>query len=615
MMKELKKKLTERMAANRPLQRLKKTCHAIQAERLRHQQHDKRLNLILTLVFPLFIVCLAELNQFVEFSQFLTFCIERPTVIMFDFLMAYLMFAALLLFTNRVWIAAWIQGIAYMLISIVELFKYSTNGNHFKLADISLAPNVKNLTSFAYIKITPSLVIYVLMAAAFLLMIFYQNPKFTASWRKRLLPAIGCTMVYISVICIPAISEHVYGAFDVDTTESQNAFSTNEKFERNSMLAFIAETTSEKLSNILSAPDDYSQEMVESAITGSAREESCDERPNVIVVMSESFADFRRLSELKLDTDAYDAYDAAAKRCEQIAVAVPTFASYTVRTEFELMYGLPVRSLMDTITPQREIVPELPSSMVSHLSGIGYQTAYVHPFTSTFYGRDEIYATYGFDRMLFDEDFTVPVEEFGNGYISDDTVFRQLLQLISETEEPLYAHATTMQNHQPYDWIENQSELDVYLEGIRVTGAAFERLLDGLETLDEPTVLIFVGDHYPSMRGEGNLYDALGIDSENCAVLYEQPALIWTNTKTDFSAIPKERFSLFYLTPLVCRTAGLPMSAFYETVLAQMPQTPVYTSIFMEEDVRNEVLDLLTYDRIVGENYSGELRTAPEETE
>lgn len=577
----------------------------LQAKRNRNQQRFRTMNALLTWLFPLFIVCLAELNQTVKISNFVEFCIERPTVLLFDFFMSYLMYTAVLMLTNRVWLTAWMQGIGYMTISIVELFKYSTNGNHFKLADISLASNVKNLTSFAYIKITLPLVIYVLTLFVILGVIYIQNPAFTASWRKRLMPALGCTVTYAAIICVPSISETVYGMFDVDTTESQNAFSTNEKFKRNSMLAFIAETTSEKLGNLLTEPENYSPELMSDAVTSQADHSTAAQKPNIIVMMSESFADFRRLENLHLTTDAYDAFDAAAAKSKMLEVAVPTYASYTVRTEFELMYGLPVRSLMDTITPQKEIVPETPSSMVSLLGGMGYKTAYVHPFTSTFYGRDKIYATYGFDSMLFEEDLTVPVERFANDYISDRTVAKQLLKLVQDTDEPLYVHTTTMQNHQPYDWIENQSELTVYLEGVRATGEALQMLIDGLEQLDEPTVLIFVGDHFPSMRAEGNIYDAMGISSSNCSVLYEQPALVWSNTKLNESLYPDEMFSVFYLMPLTCKAVGLPMDAFYETVLAQLPQKPVYTSIFMDEDDRSEILDLLTYDRIVGENYTG----------
>lgn len=586
-------------------ERLKSSYRNMQAHRLHNQENRRVLNAILTWLFPMFIVCLAELNQTVQLGSFLEFCVQRPSVLLFDFVMSYLLFTVLMLSTNRVWIASWVHGLGYMTISVVELFKYSTNGNHFKLVDLSLTPNVKNLTSFAYIKITPQLVLYVLLLFIVLGVIFWQNPAFTASWRKRLIPALGCTAVYAAIVCVPSVSRTVYGIFDVDTSESQNAFSTNEKFEHNRMLAFLVETTSEKLNHLLSEPEGYSQALVDAAVTQPASDVTPTVQPNIVVIMSESLADFRRLGALQLETDAYDAFDAACARGTVLETAVPTFASYTVRTEFELMFGLPVRALVDSITPQNEISVEQPSSMISYLGSLGYQTAYVHPFTRTFYNRDEIFARYGFDTLLFEDDLTVPATEFTNGYISDATISQQLLKLLEETDQPLYVHTTTMQNHQPYDWIENESELNVYLEGVRATGEALCDLLDGIEALNEPTVVLFVGDHFPSMRGEGNLYDALGISSESCSVLYEQPALVWSNCNLDTTQLPEEMVSVFYLTPLVCKAAGLPLDAFYETVLAQMQETPIYTSIFMESEARNETLDLLTYDRIVGENYSG----------
>lgn len=591
---------------------LRSALRTLQEHRIRNQQKSRVFNAVLTWLFPPFIVCLAELNQYVHISAFLEFCQNRTSVLLFDILMSYLLFVILLLLIGRVWIASAVQGLGYMLLSVVELFKYSTNGNHFKLTDLTLAPNVKNLTSFAYIKITVPLVLYVLILLTALGIIFYQNPAFTRPWRKRLIPAAGCLLAYFAVICVPGVSENVYALFDVDTRSAENAFSTNEKFRNNSMLAFLVETASEKLGHLLTEPENYSASAVRRAL-GSPEAGKQTVQPNVIVVMSESFADFRRLAALGLQTDAYDAFDAVAAQSTVLEAAVPTFASYTVRTEFELMYGLPVRSLLDSITPQQMITVPAPTSMISCYKDMGYATAYVHPFVSTFYSRDEIYATYGFDRMLFAEDLTVPAKEYGNGYISDDTVTEQLLALIRETDEPLYVHATTMQNHQPYSWIEGKTELEVYLEGVRATGAALEKLTDGLRAIGEPTVLLFIGDHFPSMRAEGNIYDALGINSENCDILYRQPALVWSNAEIDTSVFPQQTVSVSYLMPLILRASGAPVDSFYAAVLGEMERYPVYTSIFMAEDDRSAVLDLLTYDRIAGENYSGTRILPPEE--
>ncbi len=585
----------------------------MQEERLHNQKNDRILNLILTWLFPVFIVCLAELNQFVQVTEFLEFCMNRTSVLIFDFIMAYLLYCFILVLTNRVWIAAWVQGLLYMTISVVELFKFNTNGNHFKLVDLSLAPNVKNLTSFAYIQITLPLVIYVLLLFLVLGVMFWQNPAFAAPLRKRVLSAAACLGTYVAVVCVPGISQSVYGVFKVDTTASENAFSTNEKFNNNSMLAFIVETTSEKLADSLREPEGYDAAMLQQALTAPAKPQGSNYiKPNVIVIMSEAFADFRALEAIQLDTDAYDAFDAVADDSVVLRVAVPTFASYTVRTEFELLFGLPVRSLMDTITPQAEIVPEAPSSFVSYYHDMGYQTAYVHPFTRTFYNRDRIYETFGFDTMLFDEDLTVQTKTYPNGYISDATVFAQLNQLLQDNEQPMFIHATTMQNHQPYNWSETGSELDIYLEGIRTTGEALKQFTDTLAKSGEPTVLLFVGDHFPSMRAEGNLYNALGIDSKNCTVLYEQTALIWSNFELNTDPVPDSMISAFYLNNLILEMTGAPVDSFYATVMEQSKEYPVYSSIFMEDAQRSAVLDLLTYDRIVGENYTG---TRTEDTE
>ncbi|MBE6847884.1 MAG: LTA synthase family protein [Ruminococcus sp.] len=583
---------------------LQERYRKMQAERTANQQRDRRLNAVLTWLFPVFIVCLAELNQFVQISEFLEFCINRTSVLIFDFLMAYLMYCFLLLLTNRVWVAAWLQGLTYMLLSVVELFKFNTNGNHLKLVDISLAPNIKNLSSFAYIQINLPLVIYVLLLIVVLGVMFWQNPAFTAHGRRRVLPAMGCLAMYAGIVCVPGISETVYGFFDVDTTASENAFSINEKYDNNSLLAFIVETTSEKIGAALQEPEGYDQQMVEAVLKG-GKEGSGSVKPNVIVVMSEAFADFRALEGLKLDTDAYDAFDAVAQQGTQLTVAVPTFASYTVRTEFELLFGLPVRSLMDTITPQAKLDVDTPSSFVSYYKDMGYDTAYVHPFTRTFYNRDTIYSTFGFDTMIFDDNMTVPAETFGNGYITDAAVFSQVAQLISQSDAPMFIHTTTMQNHQPYDWKENNSELTLYLEGIRETGKALQQLTAALNACGEPTVLVFVGDHFPSMRGEDNLYDAIGIDSANCSVLYNQSAFIWSNYELNTACLPDEVFSVFYLNSLVLEMTGAPVDDFHAAVLAQLQEDPIYTSVFMEENDRNAVLDLLTYDRVAGEDYSG----------
>ncbi|MCD7781582.1 MAG: LTA synthase family protein [Methanosphaera sp.] len=412
----------------------------------------------------------------------------------------------------------------------------------------------------------------------------------------------------------------VYAVFDVDTTKSDNAFLVNEKFENNNFIAFFLQTFTENISNKLEEPQDYTEDAVDDILDEDGdnqnEEDTLDEilsigesdsiKPNVIQIMSESFADFRVFDELNLDTDAYDKVDSIASEGYKGTAIVPTYASFTVKTEFELLFGLPVKSLNDPNMPQRMLLTREQPTMVQYYHHLGYQTAYVHPFLSSFYSRKKVYSQFGFDTMIFQDDFTVPIE-YLDDYITDDTVFRQIESLIEDSEEPLYVHTTTMQNHQPYTNGENpDDEITNYLNNIRITGDALQSFIDYLSSIDEPTVVVFIGDHFPSMRGENNVYDLMGVNSENCQVMFEQNYIIWSNYDLDYSNMPTEKFSTFYLPYVIWDLIDAPKDSFIQSMLDKMETLPIYSTSYDTDMPNDEDLDILTYDRILGDNVSGQ---------
>lgn len=570
--------------------------------------HYRAFNFLLTAIFPLFIVSMAELNQGKYPSKFILFCAERPSVMVFNVLIASLIFGALLVLFKRAWRAMAVQSVLYMALSIVELFKFNTNGNHLILTDMKLAKNVKNVASFAYIKITPQLVTYILIVLAFLAIAFWFNPKQGMHRRShRFMTAGVCIATCCSIVLVPGISTPVYALFDVDTSEADNTFQLNEKFENNNFLAFFLQTASANLADRLKEPENYDAVTVNGYLDDVTvlNEDGTAVSPNVITIMSEAFADFRVFESLGNCSGAYDKFDALAAQdnCYQGTTIVPTFASYTVRTEFELMFGLPVRALNDPNTPQQLIQDDPQSTIIRNYAAQGYHTAYIHPFLSSFYNRDTIYDKFGFDTMIFEDDFTVDVNYFGT-YVDDDTVFRQAGALISESEQPMYIHCTTMQNHQPYDQGEDpDAEFDNYLTWISETGDTFTEFL---ASIDEPTVVLFVGDHFPSLKGENSVYDQLGMNGDNCEVLYEQNYYIWNNCGLDFEAVPQEKLSAFYLPYVVMDLIGAQRTNFTQLMVDQMQECPIYSSNYAPDVPANEELDLLTYDRILGENISGQ---------
>lgn len=605
---------------------VKERINSFNGRRNENSRKYKMTNLLLTVLFPVFIVCMAEINQAKKPAKFILFVAERPSVMLFNILIASLIFYGLMLLFKKGWIAAAIQSFIYMALSITELFKFNTNGNHLIMTDMKLVKSVKSLTSFAYIKITPVLIAYVLIVLIYLGAVFWFNPKMKLKITRRIVPALACIGACVSVVTIPAISKPVYSLFGLDTTAADNTFKLNEKFENNSFLAFFCQTASENLANRLTEPENYSDDTVAAMMNvniDDAENTSFEnKKPNVIMIMSEAYADFRRFED-QLDLnigDTYDGFDSVADQGYKGTAIVPTYASWTVRTEFELNFGLPVRSLNDPNMPQRLLLDRAQPTIASYYKSWGYSTAYVHPFMGSFYSRQRVYANFGFDKLIFDEDFTVPINYYGT-YIDDQTVFNQIEKLINETDEPLFLHTTTMQNHQPYDQGENpEDEMGNYFQWISKTGTDFEAFINNLSDIDEPTIVFMIGDHYPSLKGENSVYDQLGMNGDNCSVLYEQPYILWSNYELDYSSIPEEKLSAFYMPYVIMDLIDAPKDSFIQAMDNKMDTLPIYSTNYDSSVGRDEELDILTYDRILGDIVSSnaipeELRKTAEEAE
>ena len=608
--------MTETLKANKTTKKdhfkWAKHYNAIREE---NTEKYKWLNLVLMILFPIFITCMAEINQCKKVSVFAGFVVDRPSVILFDFTAAGVIFILLLAAFRKGWIAALVQSFVFMALSITELFKYNTNGNHLILSDMKLVRSVKSLQSFAYIKITPALIIYCAIVIAVLVVIFHFNPVLPHHVPfKRAIAGIACTILCTGMIIVPSFYNPVYKLFKLDTTAATNAFILNEKFDHNSFLAFLVETASESYSNRLSVPDNYGEDLVDNITdnvdVASAAGFKDGVQPNVIVIMSESYADFRVFDQLDIDDKYYEGFDKARSEGYAGTTITPTYASYTVRSEFELLFGLPVRGINAPNMPQRVLADREQPALAQYYKNWGYKTAYVHPFLGTFYSRNRIYDHFGFDQMIFHDDidnvtdFTVPVEHYGT-YVDDKTVYDQLFDLVKKTDEPIYIHTTTMQNHQPYDQGDDPNdEFGNYLQWIQHSNEGLTVFLDEIEKLDEPTLVFFVGDHFPSMRGETSVYNQLDLNGSNCSVLYEQEYFIWDNYGADYSSVPEEPVSFFYMPYVLINIIGAPHDEFIEKMNSFMENVPVYSLDYNDGTPDNAELDVLTYDRVIGDVYS-----------
>lgn len=578
-------------------------------KKLRHSPFftSKYTHLTAIILFPIFICAMTELGHMQSLSELLNFTLTRFGIMVFSTLLITAIFWFVNFLVKQVWIGGLITAVLFYAFSCIEYYKYFISGAHLLFSDLAMTKNVADLTQFARIHFNPLLFASFLLIAAYIVFLWLCNIRI-----KRKFPVRGAISFLIGLgttVCltVPALFVPVCTVFGIDNTYSYNAFSDEKRFENNNLITNFAVSINQQVSSKVEEPQNYSQELVNSMLdntdTASASQDNIV-KPNIIFVMSESFGDFRHLDGMEVSDDVYAKWDEIKKESFSGQAIVPTFGGNTVRTEFELMFGLPVKSLNNATIPHSLLPDNVQQDTFAQMyKAEGYSTTYIHPFSSSFYGREEVYSEYGFDRLLFIDDLTVPVHKLRD-YVDDDTVYRQAEQVMAQTEGPDYIHITTMQNHQPYG-SDDDTEVGVYLKGIQKSCEELQNFLNRLKESSEPTIVLFMGDHFPFFSPESNIYADLGITADNCEILYSQTYLIWNNYGLTSEGLPQEDVSAFYLPHIIYHQAGLPANEFNETILNVMTEEPIY-SVASPSENNSKLLDTLTYDRTIGMGYSDE---------
>ena len=221
----------------------------------------------------------------------------------------------------------------------------------------------------------------------------------------------------------------------------------------------------------------------------------------VIVVQCESFADPVDLfGDPALALPGLTAARAAA--WAQGGLMVSGFGAYTMRAEYGLIFGrdepeLGFRRFNPYLTAGRETSHALPG----RLARTGWTSLFIHPHDLRFYGRDRLMPAAGFAELVGPEAFAPPAD---GRYVTDAAVADVILARAAAATGPCFIHAVTIENHGPWPVDQRTGRGEVssaYLALVRRGDAMLARLMAGVAALRRPAVLVFYGDHRPSIPG------------------------------------------------------------------------------------------------------------------
>ena len=296
------------------------------------------------------------------------------------------------------------------------------------------------------------------------------------------------------------------------------------------------------------APPGYDEEAVERIVRDlpppSAK--TSDLRPNVIVVLSESFSDVTLIPGVDFETDPLPTLHELQRDFGRLDLVSPVYAGITCNAELEVLTGFNMRFFAEPsaawVDSVRRPVPSLASILRSH----GYRALSLHA-VGGFHNDAQVQPLLGFEKCIPGSDW---VNRDSLGWlVTDEAVTKEVIRVSRELPKPWFVCANTIEGHAPYDGKypdpkcgirftrplseKSRAILTGYAYGLSRADRALRALIDAYRDSKEPTLILFYGDHLPDLGDNFLAWRETGFlpqgEGSTCLAMRTVPAAIWNN--------------------------------------------------------------------------------------
>lgn len=561
---------------------------------------------------------------------------------------------------GRLWLSGLLLSVIGLGLALVDYFKTAINGAPLSLADFGLATQLGNVAGVAGNLHPPIDFWYALVGLTICVLLLAVTAPLTRLRKTphyvQIAAAVLLSIVLFTPLCIGQVGERF--SVDVytrlDPASSHNTYGLTVSLWRDLLL--------QHKNSVEGYSADYMRQDLEriDQLLGQQTAVSDGKQPNVIMILSESFYDLTRLPGLTYDADPLANYHAL--QAESIS---GTFHSHylgygTGYLEMSMHTGWTDRDLgagTNICFMDNEIYEQL-DSLTEQFTNTGTYTAeMLHAFDNSLYNRTVTYPLLGYSDLLFSPEVQQiggPDGIYGGYYMKDSYLYQVMLrrmEALNADGKRAFLYGISMGNHQPFNpdkffgecqiGVKNDtlSEEDmaivrVMLEGITRADQALGLLVEELRQSEEPTIVVFFGDHRPNLTmTDGNtVYQKLGLCPTNDTVdwtveqindLYSTDYLIWANDAAllQGQAGTRKDSSITAVGPQLLELTGIPASRYWRLLElcedAALTNTDLYfvdgegTGFRRQEDAaltaeQEELLQLrsdVIYDALYGEGY------------
>ncbi|WP_052131413.1 LTA synthase family protein [Planococcus sp. CAU13] len=572
--------------------------------------------------------------------------VDHKEAFFFNFMIVFSLFILLLGIFNRFFVSFIVTNALVLVLAVFSFYKFSFLGEFLYPWDLMLYNNILNLlpnlsesiNMTQVVLVFASMIIVVSAISAFLII---KKPKRWIRlhpWVRILFVGLGTAYLSIFIFyrSIPEAEATLKEAgvtnmtFDQSRNYKTNGFLLT--FLLNMQSAIVLPPRGYSENNIMEIVDELAEPEQQSTDTEN------QVQPNIIVIMSESFWDPTSIEGMQFNKDPMP----NIRELQIGQILSPTFGGGTSNVEFEVLTGFTNMFLPPGSVPYQQYIKKEIPAMPGYLNSLGYQTTAIHPYPKWFWNREEVYQHLGFEKFIDIDGFVEPV--YKGPFVSDQQVTETIIEEIEASDEPSFVYVVTMQNHTGYDedkYPEFTVEVEIpegmapvfgpmtraYAQGVADADEAFRNLLDHYEASDEPTVVVFFGDHLPALghdyaffKQSGYVPDGAGETNwelEDQLKMKTTPLVIWNNFDADVPDLGT--ISTSFLAPAIYDVAGIEKPLYHQVLESFQKQMPGYTNAIKmdaegnlfkitpdEIEAVKRPYELIQYDLLFGDQYSRE---------
>ena len=446
-----------------------------------------------------------------------------------------------------------LNSILYIVIFLVHRTKVFYRNFPLKISDFKLAVEALNMTSNSYYPdLKGSLASIFGIVCLIILAFLFKSKKIKV--RDRLISVLVVLISSAILLLFVYSKDVIYNNIPMEGNIYNSIDQFNAKGFNYSFLHKIKDS-------FIRPPEGYDDKEIRERDVLDHSESIADiknmERPNIIWIMGEAFTDLSQDPQFNFEKgdDPNENFKILQEKSVLHGrIVVPAYIGGTGDTEFDVLTGaMTINCAPDNNYAFNAIKRDV-GSLPNLLKSIGYKTMGFHPGFAWFYGRQDVYPKLGLDDNMFVEDIKDPLIK--GGYL-DEKQFTEIykenfLKAVNESEDPVFSYAVDIQNHGPYDFgkygevlpfscdsqlsEEVKNSIGSYFLGVKAMDLMLGDIYEMMEGLDEPTIMVFYGDHLPGLGTNQSGFDEIGkhLTNENLEKeieYYSTPYIVVANDK------------------------------------------------------------------------------------